>query len=223
VWPAVAIIVLALILFGGGNPIEPLEEILNTIQRGKRLTRSTYGVDGVVARDPQSLADEAYGVQAPSTDAQAQRRLNAYALARMISSEEGPASNLIKAAIGSVALNWARRRGRSISEILLSAKNDAHDGRFGTQRDIDRESGNFNKSDRYASTALDPYEGDLVIAEGLLDGTIGDPTGGAIQFDAPPAFKSAADAERVAQNRRDEGRTQVYVDGIDAAELRFWA
>lgn len=205
------VVIAAVFLLAEGDPVGTITDMLNTIQRGKRLTRTTYGVDGRIDFEPEGLAEMAGA------------SLDEYALARMLSSEEGNKGNLEKAAVGAVALNYARRKGRSISALLLRANNPAHSGWFGTQRDIDTNSPDFNHSDRYASTALDPYEGDLLIARGLLDGTIPDPTGGAIQFDAPPAFKSPELAERTAQNRIDEGRRQVFVDGIDPSQLRFWA
>lgn len=211
-WTSVFLIgVVLLALAGDGNPIEGVTSILNTIERGRRLTHASYGPDGVVRVAPQKLADEA------GTD------LDSYALARMISSEHGRDDNLTKAAIAHVALNYAARVGRSISSLLLRANNSAHSGFFGTQRDIDEDSTRYNESDRYASTALDPYEGELQIATAVLSGEVPDPTSGAIQFDAPPAFRSPEAAARTAANRLAEGRVQVFPDGIDPDKLRFWA
>lgn len=211
-WTAVFIVgVVLLAILGEGDPVAGVEDILNTIERGQRLTRTTYGKDGVIRVDPFALANEA------GTD------LDAYALARMISSEHGRDPNVYKAAIAHVALNYATHVARSISSLLLRANHPDHTGWFGTQRDIDPASARFNKSDRYASTALDPYAGDLEIAEAVLSGAVADPTGGAIQFDAPPAFKTPEDAARIAADRIAEGRIQVYPDGIDPDRLRFWA
>ncbi len=207
-WLVAALVLLT--LMGDGDPVAGVSDLLNSITRGARLTHAGYGPDGVVDFDPGILAH------------QANATLEAYALARMISSEEGKADPTTKAAVGLVAVNYARRTGRDVSALLLRAKNDAHTGYFGTQRDIEEGSENFNNSDRYASTALDPYEGDLSIAQGILDGTIADFTGGAIQFDRINAFKTADGAARTAQNRINEGRTQVDVPGADP-QLRFWA
>lgn len=211
-WTAVFLVGLVLLAVAGdGDPIEGATTILATIERGQRLTHASYGPDGVVRVSPQKLADEA------GTD------LDSYALARMIASEHPRDSNEIKAAIASVALNYAAKVGRSISGLLLRANNANHTGWFGTQRDIDEESPNFQDSDRYASTALDPYAGELQIATAVLSGQLPDTTGGAIQFDAPPAFKTPADAARTAAKRLAEGRVQVFPDGIDPEKLRFWA
>jgi hypothetical protein len=211
-WTSVLLVGLVLLAIAGdGDPVEGVTSILNTIERGRRLTHASYGPDGVVRVKPQQLADEA------GTD------LDTYALARMISSEHGRDDNVTKAAIAHVALNYAARVGRSISGLLLRANNAQHSGFFGTQRDIDEESTRYNESDRYASTALDPYEGELQIATAVLSGEVPDPTGGAIQFDAPPAFKSPEAAARTAANRLAEGRVQVFPDGIDPDKLRFWA
>ncbi len=207
-WLVAALIVLT--LMGDGDPVAGVQDLLNGIARGARLTHAVYGKDGVVDFDPGILAH------------QADATIDAYALARMISSEEGNSDPTTKAAVALVVVNYANRTGKDVSALLLRAKNPAHSGYFGTQRDIDADSANFNGSDRYASTALDPYEGDLEIATKVLDGTIGDFTGGAIQFDRLNAFKTAEAAARTAQNRINEGRTQVEVPGADP-QLRFWA
>jgi hypothetical protein len=208
-WAIAAFVVLALVT-GDGDPIDGGLTLLNEITRGKRLTHATYGADGVVNVDPADLADM-MGATIDET-----------ALARMISSEQGQSDATTKAAIALVAVNYANRSGLTVSALLLRAKNPAHDGYFGTQRDIDQESANFNKSDRYASTALDAYQGDLDVARGVLSGTIADFTQGAIQFDNIAAFKSNADATATANKRIAEGRTEVFPAGVDP-NLRFWA
>lgn len=209
-WTWILLVVVVFAVVGDGDPFDGASEVLNTVTRGKRLTHATYGADGVVNFNPEELA------------ATAGATLDAYALARMISSEEGNAGNATKAAIALVAVNKARRSGKSISELLLHAVNASHDGYFGTQRDIDQDSDRFRESDRYASTALDPYAGDLKIAEGVLSGSIADFTMGAIQFDNLNAFENQASADRTAANRLKEGRVQVYPPGVPE-NLRFWA
>ncbi len=211
-WTSFFLIGLVLLAVAGeGDPIDGAVTILNSIERGQRLTHAAYGPDGVVRVDPNELARQA------GTD------LDSYALARMIASEHPRDANEFKVAIAHVALNYATRVGRSISSLLLRANNQRHTGFFGTQRDIDEDSAAYNESDRYASTALDPYAGELTIASACLSGEFPDPTGGAIQFDAPPAFKTPEAAARTAAKRIAEGRIQVFPDGIDPEKLRFWA
>lgn len=211
-WTTVLIVgVLMLAIMGDGDPVAGASELLDTIQKGKRLTRTSYGHDGVIRDDPALLAEQA------NTD------LDSYALARMIASEHGREPYNYKAAVGHVAINYASSVGRSVSSLLLRANNPDHTGHFGTQRDIDESSANFNESDRYASTALDPYEGDLQVAVAVLSGQVPDFTFGAIQFDSPQAFKTPADAARTAAKRIAAGRTQVFPEGIDPDMLRFWA
>jgi hypothetical protein len=209
-WIVVAVLLVAALVEGNGDPIDGGLTLLTEIARGKRLTHATYGADGVVNVSPDDLASMMGAT------------LDEAALARMISSEQGNSDTTTKSAVALVAVNYANRTGTSVSSLLLRAKNPAHDGYFGTQRDIDQESANFNKSDRYASTALDAYEGDLEIARGVLGGTIADFTLGAIQFDNVAAFKSADDAAHTAANRIAQGRTQVFPAGVDP-NLRFWA
>lgn len=208
-WVAL-VALLVLMLMGDGDPMAGAESVLNGITRGARLTHAVYGADGVVDFDPGILAQ------------QANASIDEYSLARAISSEEGNADPRTKAAIALTMVNYANRTGLDISALLLRAKNPAHSGYFGTQRDIDEDSDNFDGSDRYASTALDPYVGDLQIARAVLSGQLADFTGGAIQFDRLNAFKTPEQAARTAQNRVNEGRTLVVVVGADP-QLRFWA
>jgi len=206
-WEIVVLLAIVCALVGDGNPVEGGLTLLNEITRGKRLTHASYGSDGVVNATPDDLA------------ALSGASLEEYSLARMISSEEGNANNATKAAVAWSAVNYARRVGKTITQLMVRAKNANHDGYYGTQKDIDPESSNQGKSDRYASTANDPYQGDLDIARGVLNGTIEDLTGGAIQFDRAAGEKNPA---QVAQDRINEGRTQVFPDGVDPG-LRFWA
>ncbi len=72
----------------------------------------------------------------------------------------------------------------------------------------------------YASTANDPYEGDIAIAQGILTGSIPDMTGGADQFDRP---SGEANPDAVAANRIASGSHEVTVAGIDDGGIRFWS
>src|SRR4051812_41751354 len=158
---------LAIYLFalGDGNPLEGAVDLLNSITgRGSRLTHAPADALGVVEDDPQALADEAGFT------------LDQYALARMISSEEGQADPTTKAAIAWATVNEAARRGTTIAALLLWAKNSDHEGHFGSQKEKDPSSANYQGSDRYASTAVDPYTDDGTIAVGVLSGTIADLT-----------------------------------------------
>lgn len=193
-----------------------VSDLLNTITRGARLTNASYDhATGVVSADPAELA------------AQMGATLDECALARMLSSEEGRSDNTTKAAVAWVACNNAQHSGKSVAALLLHATEPAHSGRFGTFKNIDKSSprygedshGRPNVADRYASTALDPYEGDLDLARAVLNGSIADMTSGAIQFDRP-AGETNPDA--VAAKRYAAGRTLVEVPGADPG-LRFWA
>jgi len=207
-WIVIAVVVLYVLYEGDGDPLDGLSIVIDEIQRGQRVTRAPYSkVDGVVHRDPKALANEAH------VD------LDTYALARMVSSEEGRSSNTIRVAVCWAVKNYAAKLGKSIDSILLRANNPDHSGYFGTQKDIDKSSPDFGKSDRYASTALDPMAGDLEIAISVLLETIPDPTNGATNFDRPAGEK---DPVRVAENRVRSGLVAKPVEGIDADKLRFW-
>ena len=170
-------------------------DVLDNILRGNRVTKAPYSkITGAVNVPPASLAAEA-GVD-----------VDTYSLARMISSEEGRSSNTVKAAVGWAAINHANASGKSITDVLTTNKN--HPGLYGTQ------------VGGYASTALDPYDGDIAIAAGILGGTIEDMTGGADQFDRP---SGEADPDAVAANRIASGSHEVSVPGIDDGGIRFWS
>ena len=203
------LVVVALIAFltwmGEGDPIDGGETLINEITRGKRVTHCPYNAQGVVPADPQALA------------AQAGVSIECYALARMLSSEEGRSSTRIKIAIGWCLVNEAAHQYKTVDRVLLRANNADHAGMFGTQKDIDQSSPNFGKSDRYASTALDPYQGDIDVARGILDGTFADETLGAQQFDRPAGEKNPA---QVAAKRVGAGAELVMLEGVD--DIRFW-
>lgn len=198
------LIVVGLAMLGDGNPLAGIGDVLARITRGARLTRAPRDDEETVLQSPQSIADEMGAT------------LDEAALARMLSSEHGGDSNLVRAAVGAAALNHARSVGKSISAVLLRAKNPDHNGKFGAQADL---SNDPPTSDRYASTRFDAYAGDLELARGLLDGTIPDVTGGATNFDVP---RGESDPDRVAANRAAQGLTPRFVDGIDPGYLRFW-
>lgn len=212
------IIVGALVLFavlGDGNPLEGVVTAIAEVTRGPRLTDAHYDkTTGVVPGDPSDLADQAGLSQ------------EAYSLARALSSEEGSSDTTTQAAVCWCIINEAHRRGTSITALVTQAKNPDHSGSYGTQSDIDAQpdaDGNptnprYKKSDRYCSTALDPYTRDGDIASQCLDGTIADLTGGANQFDRPAGEKNP---DQVAANRQRSGSVAVDVAGTDPG-IRFW-
>ncbi len=202
---------------GDGDPVSGVLDTLAMITRGSRLTHAAYDPDtGVVPGTPDDLA-----ATAGLTEDQ-------YALARMLSSEEGSSDNIIKAAVCWATINWAAKQGQTITQLLTHAVEPSHSGHFGTFKNIDASSSHYKTNsagkpiaaDRYASTALDPYDGDGQIASGCLDGSIPDPTSGATHFDRPGG---EAHPEVIAANRAKEGFTAVDVPGIDPSEIRFWA
>jgi hypothetical protein len=193
-----------------GDVRQAFRDAINGITQGSRLTHCSYDKStGVAPCDPAELARQA-GLE-----------LETYALARMIASEEGNSSREVQALVGHAVNNAARASGTTIAAKLLRAKLPAHSGRFGTQRNIEEGTAGYNGSDRFASTATDPYEGHAAVAQGVLNGSIPDLTNGATQFDRTGG---ESDPDRVAQNRIDSGAELVPgledIEGI--GDLRFW-
>ncbi|MGH9442404.1 MAG: hypothetical protein ACRD16_09010 [Thermoanaerobaculia bacterium] len=206
--PWIVILAIAWFLWSGdGDPLEGLLNTLDQLQgRGARVTRAPADAEGYVAGDPSELAEEA-GVS-----------LDVYAAARMIASEETHSDRPTKIAICWCLFNEAARRGKTVSAVLLYAKNPVNRGHFGSQKDLDPDSDNYKNSDRYASTRLDPYDEELVIAQAVASGEIRDPTGGCQQYDRPAG---EANPQQVAANRIQSGAELVDVPGTDPG-LRFW-
>ena len=217
VWLGAAAGVLAWYLLGDpeeggvlGDVRQTFRDALNGVTQGRRLTRCPYDkTTGVAPCDPGELA------------AAAGLDLETYALARMLASEEGNSTPEVQALVAHAVVNEARAAGKSISAKLLKAKLATHSGFFGTQRNIEKGTDGYDGSDRFASTATDPYEGHAVVAAGVLLGTIPDLTGGARRFDRTGG---ETDPDRVARNRRAEGFEIINgledVPGI--GDLRFW-
>jgi len=137
--------------------------------------------------------------------------LQTYSLARVISSEEGNSPVAYWVAIASATMN------NSIGGDVFSY---ATDGSFGKQG-----------AGRPVSTAQDPYEGHVKIAQAVMSGQIPDPTNGAKYWVAPrtqdilhlrdpSVYKSFAD---VNASRLAAGLKQVNPAGIDSSLLVFYA
>jgi len=150
------------------------------ITQGQRLNRTAIdenknAVDVETGEDdPAALAAAASAVLGREVT------VNALALARMLRSEEGSAAPEVKAALAWVCLNAADEKRVSVVQRLTASKVAARDGKFGRQ------------ISRWASTAGDPYENDLAIAEDTMEKFMvypeRDPTNGAVKFVDKRAF-----------------------------------
>lgn len=135
------------------------------------LVESAIGVK-YEAEDPNALA------------AKAGLDLETYAAARLGTSEgySGPKSQRDRAlaSIIHVAMNQARTQGLSLSGLLLKSKNTEADGHFGEQ------------IGRFASTMKNPTWDSIKVAKLVMDGSIPDPTNGAISFIDPTIWSKLA-------------------------------
>lgn len=172
-------------------------EILGYITKGGRVgSRSTMEDGENVDQSPEELA------------ASAGLDVDTYALARMISSEEGNSANVRQAAVAWVMVNNGGT-GYAIPR-----------GTFGRQ----------GSGGRPISTSQDPFEGHVDIAKGVLNGTIADPTNGARYFIAPKTQDAlhARNPEKyksfdeVNASRIANGHQPVVVEGIDPDLLIFY-
>lgn len=193
-----------------GNLRQLVNDAFNALipRLGARLTSCPYDTTtGVAPCDPQTLADQG-----------ANGDLEAYALARAISSEEGRGDPATQLAVGWAIRNYANAHGGSVATVVLHAVTPGHSGYFGTQRDIEEGTTAYGHSDRYCSTAYDPYQGHLDIALAIQTGAAIDTTGGAVKFD-----RAAHDDNptQTAANRLKEGLVIYSVPGADPG-IRFW-
>lgn len=183
-------------------------DIITSIQKGARVTHAPYSkTTGVVPGSPDSLAAIA-GVD-----------VDVYSLARALASEEGNSSAATQVAVAHAINNHASGAGKSITALVVYAKLASHRGFYGTQRNIEVGTDGYNGSDRYCSTAQDPYAGHLEVARGVLDGTFPDITNGADQFDRP---SGESNPDAVAANREASGSELAEVEGVDDGDIRFW-
>jgi hypothetical protein len=190
-----------------GNVRQAVNDAVNLVVQGPRLTRCAYDTTtGVVPCDPQGLADStAYD-------------LETYALARAIASEEGRGSDFLQLCVGWAIRNRANAGAGSIVTLVAKAKYAPHSGYFGTQRNIEAGTPGYNGSDRYCSTALDPYDGHAQIAFAIQTGALGDPTGGAQYFDRPAGDDNPT---QVAADRAAAGLVAADIPGLPSS-IRFW-
>lgn len=167
------------------------------------------GANGVCPTDPELIA-RAHGVS-----------LDVECLARMAVKEAGSAEKP-QIAVMWAARNMAKSRGESVSKLLLRGRTksgapSSSDGRFGAQN-----------TGKYAATPLPSTPASRERAARVMAGTVPDPTGGAVQFDAPSAqdkLRAAGvagydrSAEEIAAER-SASKVAVMVPGV--SNIRFW-
>lgn len=164
--------------------------------------------DEVVPADVQALAESA-GVDA-----------DVYALARVGASEAGGCKRSAKVAVMCVVVNHAVAVSSTPLLVILGSAET-----FGPQ-------GTGGRS--YVASSKDPQPIDLEIAGGVMDGTLTDNTGGALNFDSPRSYTDKFDADgnliATAQQRADafaaaregEGKTLFVLDDVSESTFRFW-
>jgi hypothetical protein len=172
--PVLLVAVLLVFLLGGDSAKELVTSVVGEIRNGGRVgPKSTVGADGLVQEDPYWLAT------------QAGYPLEAYALARCLSSEHGQQPDAYLRCVGWAIRNKASEKRVVIFELLTDGKGTAGDLLFGEQK--------ASAGTKYASTRNDPYDRHIRIALEVWEGEPGDdPTGGATHFFSPKAQNSLA-------------------------------
>jgi hypothetical protein len=194
-WVLFGVVALALLALGGKAVIDAAAEKADA--------------NGVVQAEPYEIA-AAHGLS-----------LDAEALARLGPSEAG-SSKAAQTAVMWATVNYAKRAGLSVSQLLLrgrlkSGLPSSSEGKFGAQN-----------TGKYASTRSPSTSQSRELAVGILGGKIPDPTKGATQYDAPAAqdalvgkatgyVKTSADIAA----ERSKTSTLVMVPGV--SNIRFWA
>lgn len=142
-----------------------------------------------------------------------------YALARVSASEAGGQKKIAKAAVMWVVMNEAARGGKTALQVILGSAQA-----FGPQGTGGR---------GFVSTSKDPQTIDLVTAQGVADGSIDDPTGGALNFDSPRSYEDKIvdgqvvktreqRIEEFAEHRSGERKELVTLEGVPESTFRFW-
>lgn len=172
--------------------------------RGKRLTTSTTDSNGDIVESPIELARQASATLGRDVS------VEAYALARNIHSEEASSDQATQAAVAWVAVNVA---DGDILRLLTRCKRASGNGKFGAQKG------------RFASTARDPYAGDLEVAEAVLSGAYPDPTEGAVHYFRPTLqdilFNQGKVSKTADQIEASWGGNGYQVAGVDAGLTFF--
>jgi hypothetical protein len=179
--------------------------ISDVAERGRQLTKSTVNAAGVVTDEPQALVDAASATLGRPVDPEA------YALARMVRSEEGSAGQITKVYLANVAQNQARALGWSVWNLMLFHKAAERSGWFGRQI-----------SGRFATTA-DPFESDLAAAEWALSNP--DQTGGATNFVDRRGFgvqEGTGSFQDFVQEMAAEGKVPGVLPSAPSKLVFFW-
>jgi len=208
-WLWIAVAVGGYLLLRRGGPIRAVQDVTDIIGdivgRGRRLSHSTLDDNGVVQEDVDDLLVQAVNVVGSDFGR------DAYALARMVRSEDGSADLATKVRLANVAINQARDLGMTPEGVILYHKTDFRSGKFGRQI-----------SGRFAST-LDPYEIDLKAA---LQALQGDTTQGATNFAHQSAFGvqvgTASSIQPFVDALAKEGKVPGYFADRGPDLVFFW-
>jgi hypothetical protein len=156
----------------------------------------------VVPADIQGMAARA-GVSVP-----------VLALARVAASEAGGYPRIAKAGVCWVVVNEANRTRKTALDVILgSASTFGHQGTGGRG---------------FVASSRDPGAVDFDVADQVDSGAQPDPTGGALHFDSPGAYKDSDTltaqerADNFAAARIGEGFRLVTLDGVSERAFRFW-
>jgi hypothetical protein len=170
--------------------------------------RTLTSSDGtVLPADVQALADAA------------DVSVAVYALARVGASEAGGQKKIAKAGVMWVCMNEAAHAGKTVIQVILGSASA-----FGPQGTGGR---------NFVSTSKDPGTLDLMTAQGVADGSIDDPTGGALNFDSPRSYTDKIVNGQVVKTREQriqefedgrssEGKELVTLEGVPESTFRFW-
>ena len=143
-----------------------------------------------------------------------------YALGRAITSEAGTRSELERTAVGWAVVNMANKMRTSVTELVKQ-----NSGNYSGQ------GASEGARNWYVSTRLEPNAASQAVASLIIAGQVGDPTGGATNFDSPAAQRKLLATrpdykrtpEEVAADRRASGLRLVTLAGIPEEEFRLWA
>lgn len=179
-----------------------------TISSGCKLVNSNVNCAPETMRANAEAQMQAKGYTDPVT-------LDAYSLARNIQTEVGSVRVEEMVALAESTMNQAKRRGTTVSNVILGATNPANTGYYGQIQD--------NSSGRWTASSADPTVLAILVAQFVLAGKSANFTGGAVDQDGLEYRKYFPNPTSTMQSYAQQGLYWVGpLPGVNPWKLFLW-